>query len=193
MLTVPFVFNASLPSSAAEETNAIFLPSGDQTGSQTTIPLAVYVLSGVAPVPSPFIAQRFVTEFAASLPFRAREETKTIFVPSGDQIGKRESAPLLVSRVRGLAIEPSLLTTQMLLVELALAALLPSKAPLEANATVRTAGLTGGFTLDMLPPQPPISNDHEVMNKDRQTIFLHETSNMLLLLCGPNYREAGDD
>src|SRR5262245_28144482 len=91
---------------------------------------------------------RFKAEpgFAASLPSRARPETNASFLPSGDQAGS--TAPETVSFVIGAGGEPSVLASQMLGVLFVFTPLLPSKAPDEANASVRA-----GF-VEEWPPQP---------------------------------------
>jgi hypothetical protein len=111
----------------------------------------------------------------ASLPSSARVETNAIFLPSGDQTGSEESDPLL-SRESGVAAEPSVFASQILPVELLFALLLPSSAPLDPNATVRTAGAAGVVGVDLLPPQLVISNDNQRMGKHNQTSLLRDVN-----------------
>src|SRR5689334_13678072 len=174
-LKAPLTFTPSLPSRAADEANASFLPSGDQASCQLTIPLAVRRVSGAALLPSAFIIQILLAVPAASLPSRARVETNAIFLPSGDQMGSVESAPLAVSCVRGATPDPSLFPVQILVAGFAL--LLPLRAPVELKATVRTAG---AFIRELLPPQLLINNDSKMMDmdvdKDDQTDFVRDIS-----------------
>ena len=77
---------SSLPSRL--ELNAIFVPSGDQAGSDSRAGLLV---SRVCPVPSAFIT--YISELLS------RPDTNAIFAPSGDQAGTRSRSELSVSLV----------------------------------------------------------------------------------------------
>src|SRR5262249_50832794 len=107
------------------ETKAILLPSGDQTGFKPfprQLTQAVSLVSGVRPESSAFITQMFWAPLAltASLPSRARFDTKAILLPSSDQTGLKLSAPTMlkpvpamaVSLVSGAGLEPSAFMTQ---------------------------------------------------------------------------------
>src|SRR5215471_1623201 len=172
MLKVAFVLRASLPSSAPCEANAIVLPSGDHAGKKL-LP-AVSFVSGIAPEPSAFITQTLVLlpGFAASLPSKARDDLKTILLPSGDHAGIKLPAPSAVSLVRALAPEPSAFITQMLLIALVFAASLPSRARCELKAIfLPSADQTGKKLLALLAvslvsgvtPEPSASTTHRLM------------------------------
>src|SRR5215472_9300529 len=141
MLKVPFVLRASLPSRAPWDEKAILLPSGDHAGKKL-LPAVSFVTATAVPEPSAFITQTLVLlpGFAASLPSRAREDLKTILLPSGDHAGAKLPAPSAVSVVRAVAPEPSVLTTQMLLIAFVLAASLPSSARCELKAIFLPSG-----------------------------------------------------
>src|SRR5262249_19568131 len=142
-----FVFPASLPSRARVATNASFVPSGDQAGMVLATPPAVSLVRAVAPEPSALMTQTLAAGFAESLPSKARADPNAILVPSGDQTGNALFALLAVSRVSGVAPEPSDLITQMFFVVLVLAASLPSRARAETNAILVPSGDQAGLVL----------------------------------------------
>src|SRR6185437_39398 len=135
---VRLTFAASLPSSALDESNVILLPSGDQKAEDTFAPAAVSLVRGVGFEPSAFITQRLCTPFVfmASVPSRARDEIKATLLPSGENSKVSRSTPAAVSLVSGAAPEPSAFIVQIFWTSLMFAASLPSRARLDANASV---------------------------------------------------------
>src|SRR5215468_4998779 len=108
----------------------ILLPSGDQTGKSTLVPLAVSPVRCLAPEPSEFTTHtlRVPLVLSASVPSRARPDAEAILLPSADQTGLKLLAKVEVSLVNAAAPVPSGFTTQMFAVLLMLAASLPSNA-----------------------------------------------------------------
>src|SRR6266478_41709 len=163
----------SLPSKARLDENAILLSSGDQADTKLYAPLAVSLVTGMAPEPSAFITQmlKVTLELAASLPSKARLELNAILVPSVDRTGPKLSALLAVSFVSGVVPEPSAFTTQTLKVWLgALMASLPSKARPEPNVIV--IAFRGGGGPEVAPPQPARSHTLEKENKNNRDFFM---------------------
>src|SRR5215471_10442526 len=72
-----FVSTASLPFRARLDENAIFVPSGDQTG-RAVDPAALSRVKGTAPEPSSNQIFEVPFEFAVSLPSGFRAESKAI-------------------------------------------------------------------------------------------------------------------
>src|SRR5260370_40996969 len=146
------LFGLSLPSKARVYSKAILLPSGDHSGKTLLAFLLISLVSGAAPDPSAFIIQIFEVEalFAASLPSRARDESKAILLPSGDHTASELSAPKAVSLVSGVTPEPSAFMTQMLNVELVFTASLPSNARRDVNVIFRPSGDQTGPKLSVL-------------------------------------------
>src|SRR5260370_36367686 len=95
ILAALFVFAASLPSKARGDSKVILLPSGDHTRRERIVktPVVIILVTAVAPEPSAFMTQMLVVlfVFAASLPSNARRDMKAIFLPSGDQPGRKLS------------------------------------------------------------------------------------------------------
>src|SRR5262249_53503394 len=131
-------------------------PSGDQKGA-TGKPVVkkpsaklLMLVNAVRPLPSAFTTQTFCAPLvlAASLPSRARCDAKATLVPSGDQTGgPKLLAAIAVSLVKAVGMEPSAFTTQMLEVELILAALLPSSLRDETKAILVPSGDHTGVKL----------------------------------------------
>src|SRR5215472_17641132 len=131
MFRVVLVLAASLSSKARSDTKKICVPPGDHKGRALPAPAAVSLVSGVAPEPSAFTAQTFgvLLVLRVSLPSRARAETKTIFLPSGDDLGvATPSAAEPESFVTGVAPEPSTSINQAFEVPNVLTESLPSSA-----------------------------------------------------------------
>src|SRR5437588_11829407 len=120
----------SVPLSARRDSNRIFLPSGDQSGAKLSALFAESLVKGIKPDPSAFTTQIFVVAFVlvASLPSKARLDSNTILLPSGDQLAKRLSALAAVVLVTGIWLEPSAFITQMFSVLFVFTALVPSSA-----------------------------------------------------------------
>src|SRR5215472_9167625 len=108
----------------------ILLPSGDQRGKSTLVPVAVSPVRWVALVPSEFTIHTFRVPLvlSVSVPSRARPDAEAILPPSADHTGLRLVANMEVSLVNAAAPDPSGFTTQMFAVLLVLAASLPSSA-----------------------------------------------------------------
>src|SRR5262245_64175345 len=107
MLNAP---DASVPFGCVDDSKAILLPSGDQTGEVLCVVLNLVI--GLAPVPSALTTQMFVAEIPVSLPSRAWDESKAIFLPSGDHAGSKRKFWFETSFVSAVAPLPSALTTQ---------------------------------------------------------------------------------
>jgi hypothetical protein len=75
----------------------------------------VSFVSGVRFDPSAFINQMFREPFvfAASVPLRAREDVKRIFVPPGVHTGISVRTEAVVNLVKAVGLEPSAFITQM--------------------------------------------------------------------------------
>src|SRR5215471_8259132 len=104
MFAVWLRLGKSLPLRARVEIKAILLPSGDHTGTEPTMAKPeVSLVRGMGLEPSAFITQMLLEKLilAASLPSRARCESKTILLPSGDQASERLLAFDAVSLVKG--------------------------------------------------------------------------------------------
>src|SRR5205809_5040177 len=88
-LVVEFGFGASLPSNAAFDPNASFLPSGDQLIKPWAepVPAAVCFVRGMAPEPSALITQTLVALVEVSLPSSARLDRNASLAPSGENTG----------------------------------------------------------------------------------------------------------
>jgi hypothetical protein len=129
---------ASLPSSLPSETSNSLVPSGDQLS--TMVETDVRLVRGAAPVPSALIVHSLEGPHA-SVPSRARSAEKAIFIPSGNQRGRR-ATPMEhpVSLVRGAALVPSAFTTQMFLLAFVLSASLPSKARADEKTILLPSG-----------------------------------------------------
>lgn len=144
MFSVLFMFAELLPSKARNEKKANWLPSGDQAGLRQSVPTAVFLVTGCTPEPSGFTIQMFTIRFwfTASLPSKARKDSKAILLPSNDHASvKGLTIPAaVVSLVRGRAPDPSVLITQTFGVLCWLGELLPSKAPDETKASLVPSG-----------------------------------------------------
>jgi len=131
----------------AQSPPALRWPASTSHSSYTLLkrqsaPLAVSLVSGIAPDPSAFTTQMLKVLFvlAASLPFKARAESKAILLPSDDHAGEELVALVAVILVRGIAPDPSAFITQTLRVPFVLTASLPSKARDELNAILPPSG-----------------------------------------------------
>jgi len=98
-----------------EESNTIFVPSGDHTGSSESALAAVALVRRRRLVPSAFTRQMFRVRllFAASVPSSLRLEWKTTDAPSGDHRGAWLSAPSAVPLVSAARPVPLGLIFQM--------------------------------------------------------------------------------
>ena len=98
MPSAPTVQTSTLPPPAGNETYAIFVPSGDHAGSDSS---STEANSGVCPLPSAFIV------YSSWLP-SAQQRTNAIREPSGDHDGSASICVFCVSRLRP---EPSAFIT----------------------------------------------------------------------------------
>ena len=91
MLTVPLELAASVPSSARLESNKIWVLFADQiTGAKPFARLAVSLVTAIGLELSAFMTRIFSVLFGeiVSLPFKERLDSKAIFVPSGEYVGR---------------------------------------------------------------------------------------------------------
>jgi len=91
MLTVPLELAPSVPSSARLESNTIWVLFADQiTGAKPFARLAVSLVTAVGLELSAFMTRIFSLLFGeiVSLPFKERLDSKAIFVPSGEYVGR---------------------------------------------------------------------------------------------------------
>src|SRR5215831_6450797 len=70
------------PSRGRDDRNAILLPSGDQIRPSSNDP-SVRAVSGVAPEPSALATQMLPALLMASLPSRARDDSKAMMLDGG--------------------------------------------------------------------------------------------------------------
>src|SRR5260370_24674971 len=131
--TAPFVFTVLLPSRAVLATNAILSPSGDHTGMEANAFAAVNLVSAVAPEPSAFTTQILAAlfVFAASLPSKARGDSKVILLPSADHTRRERivKTPVVIILVTAASADTTPILTQKFVVAVWLPATPPPNTP----------------------------------------------------------------